>query len=627
MSAAGIPALLVNLRRTHTLLTGVVCAGLAGGALLHAAGHASAGDAIWAAGVALVLIPLTISVLRALLHGQVGVDVIALLAMSGSLVLGEYLAGGVIALMLTGGNALEEYAQGKASRELSMLVSRAPREAHLRTGNQITEIAASDVTVDDTVVVRAGEIVPVDGVILDHPAVLDQSSLTGEPLPVTLQPGHLVMSGTTNAGNSFELRALRTARDSMYASIVELVEHAIARRAPMVRMADRFAVGFLGVTLVLALGSWLATGEAIRALAVLVIATPCPLILAPPVALVAGTSKAARRGIIVKGGAAIERLGRISTVLIDKTGTVTLGTPNIVNVSSHNAAFTPDQMLRLAGALEQLSVHSMGEAIAHAASTSRPLAIPTDVEETPGQGLTGTVNDHRVTVGSAGFLTSKGIPIPSSDPEDGIAHVHIGVDGVHAGTIDMQDTPRVDAANLGGLLRTVGVDRVVMVTGDHATPAQRVAAFAGIDEVHADCTPTRKLAVLHELTQDARPRGVVMVGDGVNDAPALAAADVGIAMGSAGATAASESAEAIILPGRISLVAEAIALGRRSRSIALQSVVAGMTLSIIGMGVAAAGMLPPVYGALTQEAIDLAVIVNALRALGGTSMTTDPSTG
>lgn len=585
------------------------------------------GDGVWAASVALVLVPLTISVARALLHGRVGVDIIALLAMAGSLLLGEYLAGGVIALMLSGGNALEEYAQGRASRELSTLISRAPREAHVRTGDHIAEVAAADVTVDDVVVVRAGEIVPVDGIVLDHPAVLDQSSLTGEPLPVTLPPGHLVMSGTANAGNSFELRALRTARDSMYASIVGLVESAIARRAPMVRMADRFAVGFLGITLVLALGSWIVTGEALRALAVLVIATPCPLILAPPVALVAGTSQAARRGIIVKGGAAIERLGRIATVLIDKTGTVTLGTPNIVNIRTHATTYSPDQILQMAGALEQMSVHSMGEAIAHAAAAAAPLTIPQDAEERPGQGLVGTVDGRRVTVGSSAFLAMHGIITPPAGPEDGIAHVYVGVDGTHAGTIEMQDTPREDAADLCTLLHAVGVRRVVMVTGDHETPARRVAAYAGIDEVHAECSPQAKLDVLHELTQDARPLGVVMVGDGVNDAPALAAADVGIAMGSAGATAASESAEAIILPGRISLVADAIALGRRSRSIALQSVVAGMSLSIIGMGIAAAGMLPPVYGALTQEAIDLAVIVNALRALAGAPMTTGPSTG
>jgi heavy metal translocating P-type ATPase len=604
----------VRASRINTRLTVVIMVGLLAGAVLALAGVPKFANAAWAATVVLVLAPLILTVVRALLRGQVGVDVIALLAMAGSLALGEYLAGSVIALMLAGGNALEEYAQGRAGRELEQLVSRAPREAHVRRDSHIEEVQASDVRVGDIVVVRAGEVVPVDGVVIDREATIDESTITGEPLPVNALPGRHVLSGSANAGNSFEIRAVRTAHDSTYSSIVRLVETAVARRAPMVRMADRFAVGFLAVTLFTATAAWVLSGEPVRALAVLVIATPCPLILAPPVALVAGTSRAAQHGIIVKGGAAIERLGRISTVLIDKTGTVTLGTPQVIEVRPLGDGFTSEDLLGLAGSLEQLSVHTIGESIAHAAAARRPLDVPTDVEESPGHGIAGMVREHHVVVGSRQFLHAQRITIPDVVSAVGTTQAFIAYDGSVIGVIILEDSPREDAIDLAHQLHKVGVSRVVMVTGDHAVPAHRIAAVAGISEVHANCTPQRKLAILHDLISEARPRGVVMAGDGVNDAPALAAADVGIAMGSAGATAASESAEAVILPDRVSLVAEAISIGRRSRGIALQSVVAGMALSGLGMVVAAAGYLPPVYGALAQEAIDLAVILNALRA-------------
>ncbi len=586
------------------------------GIVLHIAGHAQLAQWLWAAAVMVVLVPISRSVIASLVHRHVGVDVIALLAMAGALALDELLAGAVIALMLAGGNALEEYAQSRASKELTILAERAPREAHVLRQGRVCEVSASEVCIGDIVVVRAGELVPVDGIILDRPALVDQSTLTGEPLPVALAPGNTAMSGSTNAGDSFEVEAVRTARESMYASIVRLVEDAVARRAPLVRMADRFAGIFLVLTLTLAAIAGAVSRDPVRALAVLVIATPCPLILAPPVALVAGTSRAARRGIIVKGGAAVEALGRTSAVLIDKTGTLTLGRPHLMSIEAHDEAMTPAQLLRAAGAVEQMSVHSLAEAVAHAANDAGPLPIATDIMEVPGQGISGTVDGSRIAVGSAAYLAEHDIPLPAlPETPHGTAQALIGVDGRFAGTLLLEDIPRPDAAELASALHAVGVHRVVMVTGDHQEPAQRIAARVGISEVRAECTPATKLDVLEQLIHESRPGYVVMVGDGVNDAPALAASDVGIAMGSAGATAASESAQAVILSDRISRVADAIAIGKRSRSIALQSILAGMTLSILGMCVAATGHLPPVQGAVTQEVIDLAVILNALRAL------------
>lgn len=602
----------------HTILTILVLSFLAIGTILHLTDQGDTGDLIWAAADVLVLIPLAWAVLVAMRSGRLGVDIIALLAIVGALLTGEYLAGAVIALMLSGGNALEEYAQGRAGRELSALVARAPRLARVRRGDTTEEIDAHDVLAGDVLVVRRGELVAADGYVVDGSALVDQSALTGEPLPNRFAVGATVMSGSTNVGDSFELIALRPARESMYATIIRLVEEAVERKAPMVRIADRYSAVFLVVTLVLTAVAWAISGDPVRALAVLVVATPCPLILAPPVALVAGTSRAARRGVIVKGSAAIEALGTAASVLVDKTGTLTLGTPSVQRVI---AAPGQDEreLVRIAGAIEQLSMHTLARAITeHATGLVGALPVPLDVVEQPGHGIAGTVDEHRVLVGSASFLSDAGIEVPTGDSAEGIAVADIAADGRWVGRIELADTLRDDAAQLLPMLRQAGITRVVMATGDHEQGARRVADELGIDELHADCTPDDKLRIIEQLRAESGGRGVVMVGDGVNDAPALAAADVGFAMGSAGASAASEAAEVVVISERISAVAEAISIGRRSTRIARQSVIVGMALSMGGMVIAAAGYLPPVAGAITQEVIDLAVIFNAMRALTGT---------
>ena len=599
----------------------VALAGVVGGGILWGVGEGQAADALWAATDAVMLVPLTWSVLRTLLARDVGVDAIALFSMAGALALREYLAGAVVALMLAGGNALEEYAGKRARRALTALVQRQPLTAYRRDGETVVELPVSEVGLGDILVVRAGEVVPADGVTLGD-AVIDESALTGEPLPVTHSAGTSVLSGTANAGDAFELRVVRPAAESAYTRLVALVREAETQRAPFVRIADRYAAFFLPVTLAAAGIAWAASGDVVRALAVFVVATPCPLILAAPIALIAGISRAAHAGVIVKGGGVIEQLGRARSVLFDKTGTLTLGTPEIENVVVFDG-MAPDEVVRLAASVDQLSAHTLAEALVQGAAQRRlALSFPAMVEERLGQGIEGTVDGCRVAVGSSTWLAERGYDgaeerAGALDRENGAgrAKILVGVDGRLVGAVVMADRPREDAGDLARRLRDVGIRHVAMVTGDREAVANEVGRLLGVDRVYAEQAPEKKVDVVRAVQAVPELRPVVMVGDGINDAPALALADVGIAMGSLGATVSSEAADAVIVVDRIDRVVTAIGIGRRSLTIATQSVLWGMGLSLVGMAVAGAGYLPPVWGALAQEVIDVAVILNSLRAL------------
>ena len=586
------------------------------GLVFAAVGMHRPADWLWAATTAMLLVPLTVSVLRSLLHGDVGVDAIALFSMAGALALGEYLAGAVVALMLAGGNALEESANRRARRELTALVERAPRSALVRRGDELVELPVDAVAADDVVLVRAGEVVPVDGMVESDEAIVDESALTGEPLPITVHRGGNVRSGTAAAGAAFELRALRPAAESAYSALVRLVERAGQERAPFVRIADRYALFFLPATMLVAAIAWAVSGDAVRALAVFVVATPCPLILAAPIALMSGLSRAARAGVVVKGAGTIEQLGEARSVLFDKTGTVTLGHPEFDRVVSTNG-LPGSETLRLAASLDQLSSHPLAKAlVAGAEEQNLTLMIPEKTQEVFGRGVSGTVDGHSVLVGSAGWLREHQIEPTLPDGLDGgDAKVLVGVDGTFAGLVLIGDRLRADSIELVPRLREVGVLHVALVTGDKRAVADRVGRTLGVDRVYAEQTPEDKLDVVRALRERSDLRGVVMVGDGINDAPALALADVGIAMGTAGATVSSETADAVILVDRVDRVADAIRIGRRSLHIAKQSVIAGIGISLVAMGFAAAGYLPPVSGALLQEVIDVGVILNALRAL------------
>ena len=603
------------------LLPAAAAASLIAGGVLELAGAHAPASAIWAAMTLALLVPLTISVGRSLIRGDVGVDAIALLAMAGALALGEYLAGAVIALMLAGGNALELVAQRRARRELTLLVDRAPKAANRITGESVERIDVDLVRVGDRLLVRAGEVIPTDGIVRSPEAIVDDSALTGEPLPRTLHAGATARGGCTNAGEAFELEAATPASESAYAALVRLVRDAEGRQAPFVRMADRYAAVFLPVTVVVAGAAWAMSGSPRRAVAVLVVATPCPLILAAPIAFISGVSRAARDGVIVKGGAVIEALGRARTVLFDKTGTLTLGTAEVDQIVTLDG-LPAGEALRIAASLDQFSSHAMAAALVRAASDrGLRLSMPSGVREDPGQGIAGDVDGRRVAVGSAAFVAGEQPTGPASPPEisvgDGQARVTVAADGRLVAVIIMSDRLREDASGLVADLRRSGVRHVALAPGDVESTAEAVGRAAGVDRIYARQSPQDKLELVRTLAAREDLAPVVMVGDGINDAPALALADVGIALGAAGATIASEAADAVIAVDRIDRVARAVAIGRRSIRIARQSVIAGLGLSIVGMALAAAGYLPPVAGAIFQEVIDVAVILNALRALGG----------
>ena len=551
------------------LLALAALAALAAGGLLHASGQGSAGSWVWAASTTAILVPLVGSVARSLLRRDVGVDAIALVAIVSALALGQYLAGAVVALMLAGGNALEEYATRRARRELTRLLERVPHVAHLRRDGAIEEVPVDAIRVGDIVVIRAGEVAPVDGVVVSDAAVIDESALTGEPLPLLRPHGGEVRSGSANAGDAFELRATHPAAESAYAAIVRLVEDAETQRAPFVRLADRYAAGFLFVSLAVAGGSWLAAGNPTRFLAVMVVATPCPLILAAPIAFIAGVSRAAHRGVIVKSGGVIERLGEARSVLFDKTGTLTLGLPAVEQVLVFDG-YGPDELLRLAASVDQLSAHVLAEALVHdVEARGIALSAPERVEEGRGQGVEGLVGGRRVAVGSSSWLRERGYDGAETAAlrldetlEGDSARILVGVDGTLAGAVVMGDHVREDAHRLVDELRAVGVRHIAIATGDRASVAEAVGAALGADRVYAEQSPEDKLDIVRLLRDDPELRPVVMVGDGVNDAPALALADVGIAMGAAGATVSSETADCVIVLDRIDRVVDAIRIGR-----------------------------------------------------------------
>jgi heavy metal translocating P-type ATPase len=468
----------------------------------------------------------------------------------------------------------------------------------------------------DRLLVRQGDVVPVDGHVAGGIAVLDLSALTGESLPKTLSRGGEVMSGSTLVGAAFDLIASRPAAESTYAGIVRLVEAAQASKSPMARLADRYAIGFLALTVFIAAAAWLVSGDPIRALAVLVVATPCPLILAVPVAIISGISRTAKSGALVKDGAALEALARVRTAILDKTGTLTQGRPTITAIRT-GQGFTDKDVLGLAASLDQASAHVVASSIIQAATEAGLMLLtPSEVAELPGKGIEGMVGGRRVAIGGKTYVRHRSsgddLLLRDMDAGDGVQSVAVAVDGVIAGIILLRDQLRDDARSTLDALRAAGIERIVLASGDMDRIAQIVGRSLGVDEILGDLTPDGKVAAVR---REAAARPVMMVGDGVNDAPALAAAAVGVAMGARGAAASSEAANVVLLVDELYPLATALNIARRARAIALQSVIVGLGLSIAGMIVAAFGYLPPVQGALLQEAIDVAVILNALRAL------------
>jgi heavy metal translocating P-type ATPase len=588
---------------------------------------------LWGAVAAASLAGLLWSVVARLLRRELGVDIVALLALAGALALHEFLAGAVIGLMVATGRALEDYAAGRAEHELSSLIQRAPKSAQRYEDSKLVETPVERIARGDRVLVRPGDVVPVDGIVQGGSAVLDESALTGEARPVERLAGDRVASGTVNAGPAFDLVAVASAGESTYAGIVRLVSEARRSKAPFARLADRYALTFVPVTLVVAGTTWAVTGNPIGALAVLVVATPCPLLLATPIAIVSGISRAAGRGILIKNGGALEALAKARNVLFDKTGTLTMGSPRVAEIALLAGDVDADELLRLAASLDQVSSHVFAGAIVRAArERGLVLEFPKDAAEHAGDGIEGRVGGRNMGVGRLDWI-GRAFPIPAEAHAmrrraalEGASCAFVAGDGRVLGALLLDDPIRPDTPRTLRSLRRAGIANLVLVTGDHPAVADTIGAALGVDRVFAERAPAEKVAAVHE----ARATGTtVMIGDGINDAPALAAADVGVAMGARGATSSSEAADVVLVADRLEGLAEGLGIAKRTMSIARQSALLGMTLSFGAMGLAAAGILKPVAGAFVQEGIDVLAIVSALRALRGkplrrTRTTLDP---
>ena len=599
-------------------LLAVTLIALAAGGIAWAAGARTVADGCWIGGTVAAVIPSMWWVIAGLRSGRFGVDVLAVLSLVGALAVGEYLAGALIAVMLATGQALDAAAERRATKDLRALLDRVPRTARRRSGEEVEVVELDAIVIDDVVLVGPGEVLPVDGLVNSAYAVIDDSAITGEPLQVRYDHGEAVRSGSVNAGAGMELRASATAADSTYAGIVRLARQAAAESAPLVRIADRVAAWFVPLALAVAGLAWLLSGSAARAVAVLVVATPCPLLLAAPVAIVSGLSRTSRIGVLVRGGGALETLGNATTLVLDKTGTLTSGRPRGTDIVVA-PGWTVDEVLGLAASADQLSPHVLAAAIVtEARARGLSLVVPEVVEEEAGTGVSATIGGRRVHVGNLALGSSDGdsaewsASVLSRAALDGAVVAWVRVDDELAGAILLADPLRPDAPRTLRRLRAAGINRLVMLTGDRPAPAEQIGTVLGLDEVAAQQTPADKVA----RVRAERERAVTaMVGDGVNDAPALAAADVGIAMGARGSTASSEAADIVLTADRLDRLADAKLIARRSRRIAVQSAVIGMGMSLVAMAFAAFGFLRPAYGALLQEGIDLAVILNALRAL------------
>lgn len=557
-------------------------------------------------------VPLVYDLARKAWRREFGSDLLAGMSIVVSVLLGEYLAGTLVVLMLSGGEAIESYALGRAASVLRALANRLPTVAHrARDGGPLEDIPIDAVQVGDRVVIFPHEIAPVDGEVLEGHGVMDESYLTGEPFMMSKTPGSQVLSGAVNGEAALTIRATKLAVDSRYARIMQVMEEAERNRPPMRRLADRLGAWYTPVAVGIASLAWLASGDPVRFLAVLVIATPCPLLIAIPVAIIGAISRAARRGIIIRDPAALEQLDRCQTIILDKTGTLTRGRPELTE-QIYADGFSADDVLPLVTAVEHYSKHPLALAIVRAgrAGNVMPLEV-SEISEPPGRGLTGLVQGHRLEITGRGHLEERNDPVLDRLPPhtSGLECVVL-VDGSYAGTFRFHDAPRADSApfiaHLGPKHR---VTRILLVSGDREAEVRYLADRVQIDDIRAGVSPEGKVKIVREETARSK---TLFVGDGINDAPALLTATVGVAFGKTNEIT-SEAGKVVIVDTSLAKVDELLHIGQRLRRVALQSALGGMAMSIVGMVVAALGYLPPVAGALTQEVIDLVVVFNALR--------------
>lgn len=551
----------------------------------------------------LIALLMFIDMVKTLRSGKFGVDLLAITAVIATIAVGEYWAALIVLLMLTGGDTLEDYAANKANSELQSLLENSPQSAHLMQGDKIVDVKIDQVKVGDRIVVKPGEVIPVDGTITQGTTTVDETSLTGESRPIDKAVGEAVMSGAVNGDHSFDMIADKTADESQYQNIIRLVKQAESTPAHFVRMADRYAVPFTILAYLIAGIAWYVSKDPVRFAEVLVVASPCPLILAAPIALVSGMSRASRNGIIVKSGTIIEKLANARTFAFDKTGTITKGHLTVDEVFA-TAGYTKDQVLSLAAGAEQQSSHILARSLVAATPDNIPTA--TNVEETTAEGVQATIDGKLIRAGKPAFVSND--PIKAIDKTT----VYVSVDGHYVGSVSFSDELRPEAKTVMDELHGMGASQIMMISGDRQSIAEDIAKRVGIDKVYADRLPQEKIDVIKKVEKKLRP--VVMVGDGVNDAPSLALADVGIAMGAHGATAASESADAVVLKDDLSLVSKAVNISKGTMTVAKESVLIGIAICTILMLIASFGVIPAIIGALFQEVVDTVTILWALRA-------------
>lgn len=564
----------------------------------------------------IAILPEAREMIKTLMSGQVGVDIIALVAIGASLLLGQYVAAAVIVIMLTGGNALEEFAKNRARKELDSLLKRKPTIAHLLVDGEEKEVPVDQVKVGDSILLKPGDMIPVDGKIYKGFTSVDESAITGESLPENKKSGDEVLSGSINLDGVVEIHAIKISKESQYETIIKLVSEASTKKSPLVRLADIYSLPFTILTFTLSGIAWFISGDPVRALSVLVVATPCPLLIATPVAIVSGMSRAASRGVIIKSGGVLEQLSRLKAIAFDKTGTVTQGKPTVMGVDPCEGT-TKDELLKIAASVEKFSTHILAKVVVDTAEKQKlNLYKVSKSKEIPGKGITAEIKGKKVYVGSFALLKDSGIdvnsPICVGHSEQENTALYVASDKKYLGSISFVDPLRPEAKQTIASLKKAGVKNFIMITGDRKQVGEYIGNQLGITKVESEVLPADKVNIL--LNEKKKYSPIAMVGDGINDAPVLAASDVGVALGAKGSTAASEAADAVIMQDDLGRLGELVSISKRSVFIAKQSIFTGMGLSSILMAFAVAGFIVPVAGAFMQEAIDVIVILNALRA-------------
>lgn len=582
------------------------------GGVLHLTGQKDAGNIVLGGASLLALLPLIAGMWDDVRHGQYGLDILALTAVISAVLLKEYWAAIIVVIMLTGGESLEAYAERRARSELDALLTRAPQIAHVFKGSKLVDVAANQVRPGDKLRIKPGEVVPVDAVILEGGASFDESSLTGESLPQDKKADDQILSGSINIDGAVTVKALASAENSQYEQIIKLVKNAQDSQAPFVRLADRYSIPFTLTAFILAGTVWIISGDAMRFLQVIIVATPCPLLLAAPIAFISGMSRASKYGVIIKNGSSLERLADLQTVAFDKTGTLTVGHPKVAKVTTFGGN-TQAHILSLAASLEQNSNHVLARAIISEADKKKvPYKKVKHVNERPGHGLSAKIGNEQVLLGNAEFMSENDVAFPPAFKSNSITTTatYLAVNGALAGIITFEDEIRPETKATLEQLKKLGIKNMLMVTGDNKAAARTVAKQLGIKNFQAEALPGQKLQTIEGIED----RPIAFVGDGVNDAPVLTAADVGIALGARGSTAASESADVVVMQDDLSYVARAVAVSKRTLTIAKQSILIGIGISLVLMAAFATGKFSPVFGAVLQEVVDIVVIFNALRA-------------